>query len=271
FPLFFWLPASYPTLPAGIGALFAGLLTKVGVYALIRVFTLVFPDGPPWISAVVLAVSGATMIVGLVGAVAERDFRRVLSFNLVGHIGLTTVGIGLATRAALGGSILYLFHHMLVITNLFLISGLFLRLRRTTDFTGLGGMYDRHRLATALAIVPVFSLAGVPPLSGFIAKLAIVEAVFAAHHYWMGAVVLLASLLTLLSMARLWDESFAKPAAPEADVAPLTAAMLVPVAALTILIVVVTFAAKPLVEISNRAAEQLLQKEVYVRAVLEAR
>jgi multicomponent Na+:H+ antiporter subunit D len=271
FPLFFWLPASYPTLPAAVGALFAGLLTKVGVYALIRVFTLVFPAGPPWLSMLVLALSAATMVVGLVGAVAERDFRRVLSFNLVGHIGLTTIGIGLATPAALGGSILYLFHHMLVITNLFLVSGLFLRLRRTTEFSALGGMYGRHGLAAALAIVPVFSLAGVPPLSGFIAKLAILEAVFEADHYWMGAAVLLVSLLTLLSMARLWDESFAKPASSEADVAPLTRAMLAPVAVLTTLIVAVTFAAEPLVEVSNRAAEQLFQREAYVRAVLGGR
>jgi multicomponent Na+:H+ antiporter subunit D len=208
------------------------------------------------------------MVVGLVGAAAERDFRRVLSFNLVGHIGLTTIGIGLATPAALGGSILYLFHHMLVITDLFLISGLFLRLRRSTEFSALGGMYGRHRLAAALSIVPVFSLAGVPPLSGFMAKLAIVEAVFEADHYWMGATVLLVSLLTLLSMARLWDESFAKPAAPEADLAPLTPAMLAPVAVLTTLIVAVTFAAEPLVEVTRRAAEQLLEREPYVRAVL---
>jgi multicomponent Na+:H+ antiporter subunit D len=157
---------------------------------------------------------------------------------------------------------------MLVITNLFLVSGLFLRLRRTTEFSALGGMYGRHGLAAALAIVPVFSLAGVPPLSGFIAKLAILEAAFEADHYWMGATVLVVSLLTLLSMARLWDESFAKPGSPEADVAPLTPAMLAPVAALTILIAAVTFAAQPLVELSERAAEQLLQREPYVRAVL---
>src|SRR5687768_8210831 len=93
FPLFFWLPASYHTPPAAVGALFAGLLTKVGVYALIRIFTLVFPSAPPVLFALLLAMSAATMVIGLVAALGERDFRRVLSFNLVGHIGYTTASL----------------------------------------------------------------------------------------------------------------------------------------------------------------------------------
>jgi multicomponent Na+:H+ antiporter subunit D len=271
FPLFFWLPASYPTLPAAVGALFAGLLTKVGVYALVRVFTLLFPQGPGWAYTLLLVVSAATMVVGMIGAVAQRDLRRVLSFNLIGHIGLTTLGLGLATPAAVAGSILYLLHHMLVITNLFLVAGVFLRLRRSTDFAVLGGMYERHRLAAALALVPIFSLAGVPPFSGFLAKLAIVAAAFEAHHYGMGAIALMVSLTTLLSMGRVWEEAFAKPAVPAADVASLTPAMLAPVAALTLLTMSFTFLAGPLLDMSTRAAEQLLDAQTYGRAVLGGR
>ena len=149
FPLFFWLPASYHTPPAAVGALFAGLLTKVGVYALIRVFTLLFRDPDR------RHVHGPPRAVGdddgrrLIGALGQRDFRRVLSFNLVGHIGFTTVGLALWTPAALGGSILYMLHHMLVITNLFLVSGLFLRQRRTTDLPALGGLYRTHPAVAA--------------------------------------------------------------------------------------------------------------------------
>jgi multicomponent Na+:H+ antiporter subunit D len=271
FPLFFWLPASYPTLPAAVGALFAGLLTKVGVYALVRVFTLLFPQGSSWAYTVLLVLSAATMVVGMVGALAQRDLRGVLSFNLIGHIGLTTLGLGLGTAAAVAGSILYLLHHMLVITNLFLVSGVFLRLRRSTDFAVLGGMYDRHRLAAALAVVPIFSLAGVPPLSGFIAKLAIVAAAFAAHQYLVGAITLVVSLLTLLSMGRLWDDSFAKPATPPADRAAVTPAMLAPVALLTVLTLAFSVLAAPLLDVSTRAAEQLFDAPAYGRAVLGAR
>ena len=139
FPLFFWLPASYHTPPAAVGALLAGLLTKVGVYAMIRVFTLLFPDPTASVYTALLVMSAVTMVVGLIGALGQHDLRRVLSFNLVGHIGFTTVGLALWTPAALAGSILYVLHHMLVISTLFLVSGLFLRQRRTTDLRSAGG------------------------------------------------------------------------------------------------------------------------------------
>ncbi len=268
FPLFFWLPASYHTPPAAIGAVFAGLLTKVGVYALLRVFTLLFRDAPPYVFTLILAISAATMIVGLVGALTQRDFRRILSFNLVGHIGYTTLGLGVGTRLALAASILYLLHHIFVISNMFLVSGIFLRLRRTSHLGALGSLYRDHPGVTALAMIPIFSLAGVPPLSGFIGKLAIVQGTFAAGTYWIGGVVLFVSLLTLLSMARLWDEGFWKPAAPGADKAAPVAAMVAPIAMLSVLTLGITFGAQPLFELAMRASSQLLDPSEYIRAVL---
>src|SRR5687768_15131658 len=199
FPLFFWLPASYHTPPAVIGAAFAGLLTKVGVYALIRIFTLLFQSAPPGLFSLLLVMSAATMVIGLVAALNERDFRRVLSFNLVGHIGYTTASLSVMTTAALSGAIFYVLHHIVVITNLFLVSGVLLRLRRTTDMARLGGLYRTQPLFSALAMVPMFTLAGVPPLSGFLGKLAIVEGTFEAGAYWTGGTVLVVGLLTLLS------------------------------------------------------------------------
>ena len=219
FPLFFWLPASYHTPPAAIGAAFAGLLTKVGVYALMRIFTLLFQGAPPALFTLLLVMSAATMVIGLVAALNERDFRRILSFNLVGHIGYTTASLSLMTPAALAGGIFYVLHHIVVITNLFLVSGVLLRLRRTTDMTGLGGLYRSQPLFSALAMVPIFSLAGVPPLSGFLGKLAILEGTFEAGAYWVGGIVLVVGLLTLLSMGRTWSDAFWRPAATESDLA----------------------------------------------------
>ena len=211
FPLFFWLPASYHTPPAAIGAVFAGLLTKVGVYALMRIFTLLFQGAPPALFTLLLVMSVATMVIGLVAALNERDFRRILSFNLVGHIGYTTASLSLLTPAALAGGIFYVLHHIVVITNLFLVSGVLLRLRRTTDMAGLGGLYRSQPVFSALAMVPIFSLAGVPPLSGFLGKLAILEGTFAAGAYWVGGMVLVVGLLTLLSMGRTWADGFWRP------------------------------------------------------------
>jgi multicomponent Na+:H+ antiporter subunit D len=268
FPLFFWLPASYHTPPAAVGALFAGLLTKVGVYAMIRVFTLLFPDPATSVYSVLLGLSALTMVVGLIGALAQRDLRRVLSFNLVGHIGFTTVGLALSTSAALGASILYILHHMLVIATLFLLAGVFLRQRRTSDLPSLGGLYRTHPWVALLAMVPVFSLAGVPPLSGFIAKLGIVAAALEGPHYWVAAVALAVGLLTLLSMGRVWDEAFWKPSPGESAAAAPSRLMLAPVAALAALTIALTVAAEPVSGISRRAAEQLLHPGEYVRAVL---
>jgi len=269
FPLFFWLPASYHTPPAPIAAAFAGLLTKVGVYALVRVCTLLFHGGPTALFTLLLVMSAATMVIGLVAALNERDFRRVLSFNLVGHIGYTTAGLSLMTPAALAGALFYVLHHVVVITNLYLVSGVLLRLRRTTDMAGLGGLYRDHPLFSALAAIPIFSLAGVPPLSGFLGKLAILEGTFAAGAYWLGGLVLAVGLLTLLTMGRAWADSFWTPPATgqEDRGAPGTPLLLV-IAALNLVTVAMTIGVEPLFDITSRAARQLLEHDEYVRAVL---
>jgi multicomponent Na+:H+ antiporter subunit D len=272
FPLFFWLPASYHTPPAAIGAVFAGLLTKVGVYALIRVFTLLFYAESPAVLSLLLAMSAATMLIGLVAALNERDFRRVLAFNLVGHIGYTTASLSLLTPAALAGAIFYVLHHIVVITNLYLISGVLLRLRRTTDVAALGGLYRDRPAFAALAMIPLFSLAGVPPLSGFLGKLAIVEGTFAAGAHWVGGLVLVVGLLTLLSMARVWSDGFWQPAAGTPDLAPPGAPLVAAIAVLSLITLAMTVAAEPLFELASRGAHQLLQRDDYLRAVLgEAR
>jgi multicomponent Na+:H+ antiporter subunit D len=272
FPLFFWLPASYHTPPAAVGALLAGLLTKVGVYSMIRVFTLLFPDPNASVYGVLLVLSAITMVVGLVGALAQRDVRRVLSFNLVGHIGFTTIGLALWTPAALGGSILYVLHHMLVISTLFLVSGLFLRQRRTTNLSALGGLYRSQPAVACLASIPLFSLAGIPPLSGFVAKVAVVAPMLGAGQYLLAAVALCVSLLTMLSVARLWEEAFWKPApvlpSPSVPQPRLGAAIIAPIAFLVSLTIALTVWAGPVANLTTRAAEQLLDRSAYIRAVL---
>lgn len=266
-PLFFWLPASYHTPPAPVGAIFAGLLTKVGVYALVRVFTLLFRGGPPQLFDLLLIQAILTMVVGLFGALAQRDFRRVISFNLVGHLGYTTVGLGLMTETAMAASILYIFHHIFVITNLYLISGIFLRLRRTTDFSALGSLFRDYPWVTAISMIPLFSLAGVPPLSGFIGKLALIRATFDAGAWWTGGVILAVGVLTIISMTRLWDESFWKPAS-QPDKIGMSRVMMLPITCLAAVTLALSVTAGPLFELSLRASGQLLNPQLYVNAVL---
>jgi multicomponent Na+:H+ antiporter subunit D len=268
FPWFFWLPLSYHAPPAAVGAVFAGLLTKVGVYSMIRVFTLLFRQVPPGVYTLILALSLVTMVVGVICALTQRDFRRVLAFNLVGHIGYTTMGLGIMTGAALAGSLLYVLHHIAAITNLYLVSGIFLRMRRTSDFGLLGSLYRDYPAVSLVAMVPIFALAGVPPLSGFVAKLAIVRAAFAAEAWWSGAIALIVGILSLLSMARLWEAGFWKDAPPDADKAGPIWPMMLPIIGLSLVTIGISVAAEPLTQFATRAAESLITPDAYITAVL---
>ena len=122
FPLSFWLPDSYPTAPAPVTAVFAGLLTKVGVYAIIRTETELFLYND--VNQLLMWVALATMIVGVLGAVAQAELKRILSFTLVSHIGYMIFGLAIATPAAIGATIYYMIHHIVVQTTLFLAVGL---------------------------------------------------------------------------------------------------------------------------------------------------
>ncbi|MGH2688090.1 MAG: proton-conducting transporter membrane subunit, partial [Actinomycetota bacterium] len=202
FPLFFWLPDSYPTSPTPVTAIFAGLLTKVGVYAIIRTQTLLFPtDGP---STLLLAIAGATMLVGVLGAIAQDEIKRILSFHIVSQIGYMIFGLGLFTVAGIAAGIFYVIHHIVVKTALFLVGGLVEAATGTGALHRLGGLLHRMPVAAALFAIPALSLAGLPPFSGFVAKLGLVQEGLALQRHVVVAVSLLVSLLTLFSMTKIW-------------------------------------------------------------------
>ncbi|MGY1746101.1 Na+/H+ antiporter subunit D [Blastococcus sp. SYSU D00695] len=227
FPLSAWLPDSYPTAPAPVTAVFAGLLTKVGVYAIIRTQTLLFPGGA--LDELLMWAALATMLVGILGAVAQTDLRRLLSFTLVSHIGYMVFGIALGTVAGLGGAIFYVAHHIAIQTTLFLVAGLVERQGGTTSIDRLGGLARRSPLLAVLFFVPAMNLAGIPPLSGFIGKLGLLQAGVAdggtlAYVLVGGSVV--TSLLTLVAIARVWTRAFWRPPTqePAGDTAAAAAA-----------------------------------------------
>jgi multicomponent Na+:H+ antiporter subunit D len=186
----------------------------------------------------------------------------------VGHIGYTTASLALLTPAALAGTIFYVLHHIVVITNLFLVSGVLLRLRRTTDMSRLGGLYRSQPLFAGLAMIPIFSLAGVPPLSGFLGKLAILEGAFEARAYWLGGLVLIVGLLTLLSMARTWSDGFWRPPLEARDMTTPGAPLLAAIGALSLVTLAMTVGAEPLFDLTARGARQLLDRDEYIHAVL---
>lgn len=269
FPLYFWLPASYHTPPAAVSALFAGLLTKVGVYALVRVFTLVFVHDTGYTHTVLLWISILTMITGVLGAVAGQEIRKILSFHIVSQIGYMILGLALYTPLALAGTVFYIAHHILVKTNLFLVGGLIDRIGGSYELKRIGGLYGPYPWLAALFLVPALSLAGLPPLSGFYAKLILLLAALEVRSYAAVAVALIVSLLTLYSMIKIWNEAFWKPAPPEAaERRAAPAYSILPVAVLAGLTVLFGVAAGPLFDLSEEAGAQLMDRTAYVRAVL---
>ena len=300
FPLFSWLPDSYPTAPSPVTAVFAGLLTKVGVYAIIRTQTLLFPGGA--LDSVLMWAALATMVIGILGAVAQTDIRRILSFTLVSHIGYMVFGIALGTAAGLAGAIFYVVHHIAIQTTLFLVTGLIETRGGSTSLNRLGGLAAASPVLGILFFVPAMNLAGIPPLSGFVGKVGLLEAGaqqggFLAYLLVGGSV--LTSLLTLYAMAKVWNRAFWRPRTAEPDVLELVAGeedsgpvvapgttkqvaaaqdraqrtrlprpMVATATVLVLLGVGITVVAGPLYGYAERSAADIVEGVAYVRAVL---
>ena len=273
FPLFFWLPASYHTPPVAVSAIFAGLLTKVGVYVLIRVFTLIFTEDAGYSHTLIITAASLTMITGVLGAAAQNELRRILSFHIISQVGYMLVGLGLFTPLALAGSIFYIVHHIIVKTSLFLVSGIVHSISQTYDLKKLGGLYRDRPGVAILFLLPALSLAGIPPLSGFWAKLIIIKAALEQGAYAVVATALGVSLLTLFSMTKIWAEVFWKEHPTDGKISERPsgnslALLLAPTAVLVLLTVLLGFAAEPLFLLARDAAAQLMDPSGYIEAIL---
>ncbi|MGI8393594.1 Na+/H+ antiporter subunit D [Leucobacter sp. W1038] len=307
FPLAFWLPDSYPTAPAPVTAVFAGLLTKVGVYAIIRSQTQLFPQSS--VDNLLLVIAGLTLIVGILGAVSQLDIKRLLSFTLISHIGYMIFGIGMATAAGFGATIYYIAHHIIVQTTLFLAVGLIERQGGSTSLTSLGGLLRAAPVIAILFFIPMLNLGGIPPFSGFIGKLGLFEAgaeLATPGTYWLMGVGALVSLLTLYALARVWSLAFwrtraaalgepgaapttstealmlrdredallhrlhgAPDAIPRQEQRQIPGLMVGATTGMVVVSVVLTLFAGPLYAYSERAGEMLTQPAEIARLVLE--
>lgn len=209
FPVSFWLPDSYPTAPAPVTAVFAGLLTKVGVYALIRTETQLFAEND--INTLLLIIALATMVIGVLGAVAQAELKRIMSFTLVSHVGFMIFGLAIATPAAVGATTYYIVHHIIVQTTLFLAIALVERRAGSTSILRVRGLLKAAPVIAVLYFIPAINLGGLPPLSGFIGKLALFEAAATVGTPLMIVLIvggIVTSLLTLYALMRAWNLAF---------------------------------------------------------------
>lgn len=270
FPLYFWLPNSYFQPPAVISALFGGILTKVGVYALIRVFTLIFIHDAGYTHNIILIVAGLTMAIGILGPVCQMDFKRILVYHIISQVGYMIMGLGLFTVFAVAGAIYHLIHNIIVKSCLILISGVTEKITGTTDLTKMGGLLGKFPVVGWSFFIAGLALAGVPPLSGFISKFILIRGGLEIEHYIISAVALAVGVLTLFSMMKIFIYAFwgQEKEIPKEHQGYNYKALLPPIIPMIALAILLGVGAEWLLVHVFTAAEQLMNPEIYINAVI---
>lgn len=269
FPLYYWLPHSYPTLATPVAGVFAGLLTKVGIYVLIRMCVTVLPHELPGLHGLIAWMSGVTMLLGVLGAISRNFIRGILSFHIVSQVAFMTLALGFFTPLSLTAAIFYIAHHIIVKASLFLIGGVAALLNRTDDLARMANLWRTAPWVGGLFLIQALSLAGVPPLSGFWGKYLIVVEGLAKGEYVLVAASLVASVLTLFSMLKIWLAAFWTER-EETEVRvndarwPGLAGVCGGMAALSLAI---GFGAEPMLRLAKKASEMAWDRDGYVRAV----
>ncbi len=277
FPLFTWLPAAYHTPPSAVSALFGGLLTKLGLYAIIRVFTLLFPITTlnyDWIAFVAIL----TIFSGAVGAFVQKDIVKIFSYLIICHIGFMLAGVGISSEVALAGAVFYMFHDIIVKSNLFLVSGVLNRITGSTKLSSMGGVMDNYPRLALLFAIPLFSLVGIPPLSGFWPKLSLFSASISNERYWTLAMLIFGSFMTLVVVAKIWLAVFSRKKTIttlknfnyfSSFTAMEKRVVIVPIVILSIVSIYIGFFAEHLQVLANRISYELVHPREYFNAVYE--
>lgn len=275
FPLYFWLPSSYHTPPSAVAAVFGGLLTKVGIYGFLRVFTLIFvPDDS--IRFLLMGIGIMTILTGAFGAVIKNDLRRIFSYLIVCHLGFVIGGLALFSELAFTGLVFYLIHDIIIKSNLFLVSGLIRQFRGSTNMSRLGGLYEQYPKISLLIAIVLFSLAGIPPLSGFWPKVYLFDAGFQSRNYLYLIGIIFGSLVTLYLMARIWSEVFWKrfPSEENAinrfETLPWyrKTLLIVPIGILAFTSLFIGLNAELIIQVASKIAGEMADTSHYIEAVL---
>jgi multicomponent Na+:H+ antiporter subunit D len=271
FPLYYWLPASYHTPDITVTSLFAGILTKVGVYAMIRFFTLFFVQDPLFWHNLLFVIAGLTMVVGGMAAISRYETRKILSYHIISQIGYMLMGLAIFTPLGIAGAIFFTIHNMVAKTNTFVVSGLINRKRGSYSLKEVGGLFRESPVLAVLFIIPAFALAGIPPLSGFFAKFILIKAGFEGGNYIITGIAILTGLFTLYSMIKIWNEAFLKKAPEqkgEKETVRLRFIDLMPSLILGSVSVLMGIFAAPIFDFTMDAANGLLDPFLYIESVM---
>lgn len=268
FPVNFWLPASYHTPRIVTAALFGGVLTKVGVYALLRTLVMLFPLERDMLSCLIAWGAAATMIIGIMGALAQTDIRRVLGFVVISGVGVMLAGLALGTAEGLSGTIFYAFHSMIVMTALYLLAGVMNGLAGDYSLRSLSGFYASHPLVAAFALLLMLAAAGLPPASGLWPKVLLVRAAIDTGWSWLAFAILATGLLTTLALGRMFLLAIWRmPSgpAPVSAISPRLGYIALGVLALPVLLI--GLYPEPVIAVAERAAAGILDSSTYIGSV----
>ncbi len=274
FPVNAWLPASYHTPRIVVAALFAGLLTKVGIYALLRTMVMLFPLQRDVLAETIAWVAAATMVLGILGALAQSDIRRMMGFIVISGIGVMLAGLALGSQLSLSAAVFYAVHSMLAMTAIYMLAGLMEEKGGSSSLHRLAGLYGAHPFMAALALVLFFAVAGLPPFSGLWPKVMVVKAALDVGAWWLAFAVLLTGLLTTITLGRVFALAFWRNTVEnQAMAAPREARDMTwwlgyfPVILLSALVIWIGINPQPLMSLANTAVQGILDPTAYVGTV----
>lgn len=270
FPLNAWLPASYHTPRIVVSALFGAILTKIGIYSLLRTLVLLFPEQGAELSGLIAWVAALTVMLGVMGALAQADIRRIFGFIVVSGIGIMLAGLAIGTVTALAGTIFYAAHSMLAMAALYILAGTMRRIAGSNDLTKIAGLYALAPALAAAGLILVLAVAGLPPGSGLWPKVYLVRAALDEGYWWLALAILASGLLTTLALGRVFTLGFWRPATDATSLSFVDADMRVAYAALAILLVPILAMGlwpEPFLQVAQRAAEGLIDPVAYIGGV----
>ncbi|MGM7722584.1 Na+/H+ antiporter subunit D [Metabacillus sp. Hm71] len=270
FPLYFWLPGSYQAPPSVVTALFGALLTKVGIYSVTRVFTLIFYHDPSFTHQLLAWLAAFTIIFGVIGAIAYWDVKKIVIYNIITAVGIILFGVAANTPNAVEGSVYYLVHDMIIKGALFFLAGAIIAITGTSNLRKISGLIASHPFLGWMFFIAALSLAGIPPFSGFVGKLKIIQGGFEAGEYTISFIVLLSSLLVLYSVMKIFINGFWGEPKPEmASKKGSAKGMLLPIVILLTLTVAYGLGVEWISPYISQATETLLDPTIYIQAVLK--
>ena len=273
FPLHYWLPDVHPTAPSPISAMLSGVLIKVGVYGMLRVFFLMFTDTLPMFQQIIIPLSLATIIIGAVSAVGQTDVKRLLAYSSVGQIGYVFLGLGMGSVYTVAAALVYLVGHAFAKGMLFLTSGGIIHHAHTRDMDKMGGMIHSSPLMGTMFLIGSMSIAGFPPMCGFIGKFLLFDAGINEGYYIPIAIALLFAVFTMFYMFRAWMKMFwGEPRDTkkygEYSSHALSPLLTVPIIILALGVIVLGIYAEPLISLAQATAAQIVDPQPYIDAVM---